>query len=261
MSTLRQYQFPCHFVCAIQDPVETIFSIICAWHSHDMSSQPSQHSVSSSHNHSFAINCIFGSTTNTHSDLQVSGNSVIANHKKQYSTLWTTAWVIIDWQKKEFDSDKTNQDAQCCWSCMHLSTTKHRVWGYNKTGSKHCVCVNCSLPLTRETKTDRGSRRPSRCITEMWTSRKHSMRSQMPSFLIAQRGTLNCQCPPPPLAFYPSHLPALPNLNVNSLFLKQCFAHIYPLVAQTHKSSVNSTNPWMWSSCMSHCNFVPCENT
>lgn len=60
--------------------------------------------------------------------------------------------------------------------------------------------------------------------------------------------TLYCQHLPPCRYFYPSHLPPVPNLYVNSLFLKQCYMHIYPLVAETQRPTINSLSPRMESS-------------
>lgn len=82
-----------------------------------------------------------------------------------------------------------------------------------------------------------GSRRPSSCIMEIRATKTflQTCVGITNASLAHSTTTLYCQCLPPCLHFYPSHLPPLPNLYVNSLFLKQCYTHIYPLVAETQK--------------------------
>lgn len=108
-----------------------------------------------------------------------------------------------------------------------------------------CLQVIYSLPLPRETQRegemDPGG--PAAVLWRFWPPKhccKHAVRSQMPAMLIAQQPCIVSASLHACFFFYPSHLPLLPNLYVNSLFLKQCCVHIYSFVAGTQKPTINS---------------------
>lgn len=123
----------------------------------------------------------------------------------------------------------------------------------------YCVYEIYSLPL-REGRKDierGGSRKPSSCIMEISATETflQTCLEITNARLVHSTTTLHCQCLPPYLHFYPSHLPPLPNLYVNSLFPKQYNMHIYPLVAETQKSTQKDLSLHIESSHVNHCNF------
>lgn len=124
----------------------------------------------------------------------------------------------------------------------------------------YCLHVIYSLPLPGETQRgcEGGSWMPSSCIMEIWGSKTflQTCAEITNASLDHSTTTLYCQCPRPCLHFYPSHFPPLPNLYVNSLFLKQCNMHIYPSVAEAQKHTINGLSPHMESNHVSHCNLV-----